>query len=181
MLQRRLLSILLLFCIFGAPVGLYCYWWRNLQRVKKEVKISFLKGLPNTALVTLRINKKDAAAVLHWEHKGEFEYQGQLYDVVDSLQRNDTLFYSCWWDKKETHIKRRLKALMANILEQDLPQRENQKRLYVFFKSLFCGPPPSVAWTLRAPRFEMQRPVVQQGYSLSTFKSAPPAPPPKYV
>ena len=167
--------------MFGAPVGMYCYWWRNLQRVKKEVKANFLKGIPKTALVTLAIDRKEAASVLHWEHQGEFEYQGQLYDVVDSFQRNDTLVYWCWWDKKETHIRHQLKALMANILEQDLPQRENQKHLYVFFKSLFCAPPSAVAWTLRPPRLEIQTPVAQRACSISTFERAPPAPPPKHV
>ncbi|MFZ2055368.1 MAG: hypothetical protein WAU81_14365 [Candidatus Aminicenantales bacterium] len=84
--------------------------------VKKEVKKYIVQGIENDNLVVLRFSKEETETLLQWENSREFEYNGQMYDVVQTWTVGDTVYYRCWWDREETKLNRRLRELAARAL-----------------------------------------------------------------
>lgn len=172
--RRQLYASLLILCLFG-PLAL-SQWGLHWQRkqVRKAVKQTIVAGLSDADLVQFRFSRGQAAA-LDWEHSHEFSYRGQMYDVVRSEARGDSLFYWCWWDRAETALNRQLRQLSALAWGQnpDLPQRE--AHFWQFLRSLST---PASGWTLKAP---WPVPLVFNTYyhsSASRLANTPPAPPP---
>lgn len=136
-MRSKFLCILLLSCL-TAPL-LVSYGWLHYQKnlVRKAVKSQMIAGLDENALVLLKFTEADSKRLLHWEHAQEFEYQGQMYDVVRTETRGDTIYYRCWLDSRESELNQQLKQLVASTLEKDPTNQENQKRLTHFYKSLY--------------------------------------------
>lgn len=97
-----------------------------------------IAGIAEEALVLLKFSEPDSKTLLRWEHAREFEFQGQMYDVVKTETRGDTIYYRCWLDQKESELNQQLKHLVARTFDKDLTKQENQKRLIHFYKSLYC-------------------------------------------
>lgn len=91
-------------------------------------------------LVLLKFTKAEKETKLRWKHSKEFEFKGQMYDVVESEISGDTLFYRCWWDNEETKLNKKLTNLVSDILGNNQQNKENNKRLVQFFKSLYHTP-----------------------------------------
>lgn len=129
---------------------------------------------------TLRVFKFTREAVasqLRWEHAEEFEYQGQLYDVVERQQVGDTTVFKCWWDRKETQVKAQLEDLIAKTLKQHPPNQESQKRLQQFLTFLFFEA-PTFQWYAQPCPVGTEAPGwCQRRYV--PFNTSPPTPPPK--
>lgn len=128
---------MLLSCL-AAPM-LIGYGWLHYQKsvVRKQVKWQFLSGMNEEALVLLKFRASSVQAELHWEHSREFEFQGQMYDVVKSELKGDTMYYHCWPDQAESRLNQQIKDLVANALNNHPQQQEHQKQLTHFFKSLY--------------------------------------------
>jgi hypothetical protein len=136
---KTVIAILLL-CTFLLPfVGRYASIEYQARVVKKQVKRKMIAGINCTELVPLTISKHDAANKLNWHHHKEFEYQGQMYDIVyaDSIG-NDTIQYWLYWDNDETKLNRQLASLVANVLGTDPIQQERNAQFNNFTKDIFC-------------------------------------------
>lgn len=95
------------------------------------------EGLSSDQLVLIKLSQADSKTQLDWKHSKEFEYQGQMYDVVRSEVKNDCIYYWCWWDHKETSLNKTLNALSTKAAEKDPLQQENRYLLKQFFKMLY--------------------------------------------
>lgn len=159
-----------------APV-LGTYGWLQYKKtsVKKEVKEQLIAGKNKEELTLLRFTRKEAQTKLDWEHAREFEYNNQMYDVVETKTKGDSIFYWCWLDQEETELNRKLKNLVAQILATDQQNKENQKRLINFFKSLYYSCQPG--WHALVNQTEPNRDVYPFGWLSIAFP--PPVPPPK--
>ncbi len=121
-----------------APLaGTYIWLKHEVKIARKEVKMQLIKGLNKSELVTLKFAKSKVSSELKFEHSKEFEYHGEMYDVVKSVEKSDTIIYTCWWDNKETKLNKQLAHLMDDIIGSNPQNKENQKRLVNFYKSLF--------------------------------------------
>jgi hypothetical protein len=124
------------------PAATYSWLRIEKHRVRKMVKRQMIAGLPEEELVLLAFTAHDAAAHLRWEHSREFEYQGQMYDVMHTVRKGDTIYYRCWPDHAETSLNRRLALLVEQALHHH-PQNHDARAKYVqFFKSLFYAEHP---------------------------------------
>jgi hypothetical protein len=125
-----------------APL-LISYGWLHYQKnlVRKDVKRQILAGLDENQLVLLKFTEADSKDLLHWEHAQEFEFKGQMFDVVSIETKGDTIYYRCWLDKKESELDRQVKQLIAQALEKDPNHQESQKQLSHFFKALYSLDP----------------------------------------
>lgn len=180
-MKKRFLSISLLCCLFGPPAVLYTYWWTQKITVQKAVRAQLVQGMPREALKLIQVAVKDAPRLIHWEKEDEFAFGQQMYDVVTSFRRGDTLYYRCWQDGQETALRDQMHALIAESLEQDQPCRDNKAQLFVFFKSLFCAAPPSLTWALGDFLPEPQSPVFFYRLPRAQGRAAPPGPPPECI
>lgn len=138
-LNRQLLSVVFFIMLF-APT-LLTYTWLRVYKdgVKREIKKQLANGLEKDQLVRLKFSKSDAEK-LHWEHAAEFEYKGEMYDVISSEERGDSITYHCWWDNEETQLNKKLSQLVERALGTNQERDDHQDRLISFFKSFFYTP-----------------------------------------
>ncbi len=100
-----------------------------------------IAGLDKNELVLFKFTDTEAQTELNWEHSKEFEYKGQMYDVVEKLIQGDTIYYWCWWDHEETKLNKQLDRLLANVLGDNPQRQEKKSQLADFFKKLFYESP----------------------------------------
>ncbi len=174
---KSIITGLLLCCALVDPV-VATFTWLHYQKtiVKKEVKRQIIAGIDKDDLVLLKFSKKEAQIKLRWEHSKEFEYNQQMYDVVETGTLGDTVYYWCWLDQKETKLNRQLEELSAQALGKDNKIREKNERLISFFNSLYFA--ASFNWNGSTPElFYRQFCLFSDLYSSITIP--PPAPPPQ--
>ena len=95
-------------------------------------------------LVLLKFTEKESQTKLRWEHSKEFEYQGQMYDIVEKEIKGDTTYYWCWWDHEETKLNRRLDEFVDKVLENNPQNRDRQEELAEFYKKLYYNRCPDL-------------------------------------
>jgi hypothetical protein len=89
-------------------------------------------------LVEFTFHLKDTSTLLRWEHSKEFEYDQQMYDIVERSYLGDSVTYLCWWDHAETALNKELAATVFNMLKQNPIKSKAQDKWLTFYKSLFC-------------------------------------------
>ncbi len=137
-----------------------------------------IAGMDEAELVLLKFTKEETQTKLRWEHSKEFEYDGQMYDIVSKEVKGDSIFYRVWWDHEETKLNKQLVKLVTSAMDQDEENQRNQKNLHHYFWSLFCT--KTFEW--KAVSFLSSELVYHDAMRASIFNSilhAPPTPPPK--
>lgn len=134
---KKLVSIFLLFCLIAPITGTYIWLKYEKKRTRHEVKSKMMERLDENDLVLLKFSTVDKELKLNWEHSNEFEYKGQMYDIVETKISGDTTYYTCWWDNDETKLNKKLTNLVSDVLGKNQQNKENNKRLIQFFKSLY--------------------------------------------
>jgi len=138
-LHKTTLAIGLLLSLSLPVLGGYAWLLYQKAAVRKGVEVEKKRGFAAEELVLLRFSRAEQAALLHWEHSTEFEYLGQMYDVIRSEAHPDSMYYWCYWDQEETRINQQLAKLQQGH-RTDMPrQQQQEERLQYFFKSL-CLP-----------------------------------------
>lgn len=59
----------------------------------------------------------------------EFEFNNQMYDIVDKVISKDSVQYWCWWDFKETKLNKQLDELLVGVFNMIL----NPKKSKIYF------------------------------------------------
>jgi hypothetical protein len=154
------------------------YLWIEYQRseVKSEVKWRMIDGIDREELVLLKFSKQQSENELHWEHSKEFEYMGEMYDVVERKTRADSVFYWCWWDYEETELNRKLASLLQDVFGSDRHQQKEQL-VTQFIKSLFWSDPQVNQPIPNNIEVAQNKPY---DFSLKTALVDPPEQPPKF-
>ena len=83
--------------------------------LKREIKWKMIAGIDQNELVLLKFSKEEAETKLRWEHSKEFEYDGQMYDIVSKEIKGDSIYYRCWWDYEEPALNRKLQQLVVRV------------------------------------------------------------------
>ena len=136
-MKIRLISFLLLFSLV-APFAVTQSWLQLQKRsIKKEVKKEMIAGINKSELVFFHFSNKEATSKLRWEHDSEFEYNNQMYDVVEKIIVNDSTQLWCWWDHKETILNKKLQQLTLTAFENDAKSREKYHELYKFYQLVY--------------------------------------------
>lgn len=176
--MKPILSIWLLLCLLAPFTGAYVWLHYQKAQVRHQVKQQLLHSLPKESLTLLIFTKQEAHTQLHWEDKNEFEYQHQMYDVVNTEIHGNTTWYWCWNDRKETHIQQQLAQLIAKATDQHIPYKETQKQLLHFLSELYY-PTPFVWQALVIQQDVLSLFDYPQLYISCTF--SPASPPPQAV
>jgi len=134
---RKFFAILLMICLVTPfySGALFLQWQK--KQVKKEVKRQIIKGMDKEYLVLLKFSYPETTTLLRWEHSREFEYRGEMYDVVETIAEEDSVAYWCWHDQRETRLNRRLKAMIEDAAEENPQTRETYRWLANYFQLQF--------------------------------------------
>jgi hypothetical protein len=113
--------------------------WLSHQKkmVRKEVKRMMIKGLDHNDLITFTFTEVQVQNELKWKHSKEFEYKGNMYDIVTSKKEDGRYTYTCWLDKKETKLNRELAKLFGEKWNKEKTDYQNGTYLAHFVDSLF--------------------------------------------
>jgi len=168
-----------LLLVLIAP-ALTTYFWIQYQKslVKREVKWKMIEGIDKNELVLLKFTDVESKTLLRWKHSKEFEYNLQMYDIVETKVVGDSLYYWCWWDYKETELNKQLAELVKNTLNNSPQKKEKQEHLFSFFKSLFSSNKFNLDKVYPAQKTEQNNIYLT---SLFSNKISPPTPPPQLV
>jgi hypothetical protein len=109
------------------------------KMLRKEIKRKIIAGLEEAELVKLKFANADLNKKLKWKHSKEFEFNGEMYDIVSSKKTADSTEYLCWWDAEESILNQKLLALVSKKIP-DLPgNRELSFQLTNFYKTFYFG------------------------------------------
>lgn len=152
--------------------------WLSYQKtlVRKDVGKHILPGVREDGLVLFQFTKFEAGILLRWEHAREFEYQGRMYDVVETQELGDTVRYLCWWDSEETKLNAEMRSLALRAVGQ-APRLGGKNPQSAAGSKLFCRPSrrdgPAVS-----PDSSCGPSGRQSGF-YNHFPLSPPTPPPE--
>jgi hypothetical protein len=147
------------------------------RQVRKALKWQLIAGVEREALVLLKFTPEEARTQLRWKHAGEFEYRGEMYDIVETAIHGDTAYYWLWWDREETQLNRQLQALVGQALRQDPERRAAQARFFDFFETLYCAPQQRFCFVVYGQNLP---PGGCCGLGAGVLLHPPPSPPPEY-
>ena len=138
-LKLTFFSLLLFICLFVPVCG--TIGWLHMQKkiVKKAVKHHIIEGLDKNELQLVKLTKTEILQKVKWEHSKEFEYKGEMYDIVSQDIVGDTTYFWCWWDKKETALNKKLFSLLQIFIHNSPERNQKTKVLLSFYKSLYCN------------------------------------------
>lgn len=174
-MNAKVAGTLLLFCLIAPLVATFACLHYQKAMVRKEVKHTIIAGIDKNELVLLRFTEEESKTRLRWEHSKEFEFLGQMYDVVEKEIKGDTTYYWCWLDNKETKLNKQLDGLVAKILGNNPYKKEKQEKLVEFIKNLFyIGHPEISVFSIQTKQNFL---TYDESYS-SVFLT-PPFPPPR--
>jgi hypothetical protein len=175
---KKLSAILLLFTLTAPFPGTYIFLQYNKNKIKKEITGMIDAGLEKKDLVLLMFTNEETETILNWKHSREFEYKGQLYDIVEKRQDGDTISYKCYKDHKETRLNREKDQLLAGAMGQDPCRKSQTEKIVNFIKIVFRQ--DAFSWKPDQPQpsiFDFSLFV----FRFSLFSPSPPSPPPKYA
>lgn len=137
------------------------YLWLHVQKalIKKEVKAKLIAGIDKSELARFAFSKTQIETELRWEHSREFEYKGEMYDVVETQIIGDSIRYVCWLDRAETALNRRLQTLIAQATSGSKEHRARETLCYQLLKSLALSvsPQPNFSPEQRERQFVVAR------------------------
>lgn len=139
-MKKQLISFILLFILIVPAVATYTWLRQHKRAVKREVKWNMIAGVDKKELVFFTFSNKDIVTKLRWEHAKEFEYQTQMYDVVEKVVANDSTQLWCWWDHEETKLNKQLQRLLVGVFQNDLESKTKQNNVFKFYTLLFFQP-----------------------------------------
>jgi hypothetical protein len=134
---KKIIAILLLFSLLAPVAGLYLWLRYEKKQVKEEVKQAILSGLEKDQLVCLTFPVEEVERMIEWENEYEFEYRGEMYDVVETEYSGIMISYWCWHDSKETRLKDQIEDLLAGGSDDAPVTKDKQIKLLQFYKTLY--------------------------------------------
>lgn len=116
---------------------IWSYFMVKQQMVKNEVEEKRNEGFNKDVVKILTFAKKDIKNIVRWEHDREFEFLGEMYDVISSKESKDSVSYTCYWDIEETKIKKQIVKLFFSDNENFPLQHEKEAKMIEYFKQFY--------------------------------------------
>jgi hypothetical protein len=129
-----LLSVLLL--PFG---GSYLFLELEKSKARTYAQIALADEENPVQMVWLKFSKDQIKNDLRWEHDGEFEYNGQMYDISKKEERGDSTHFYCYWDKFETLINAKLADLIALHTHGQNQDQKDAQLIVSLYKAVYLS------------------------------------------
>jgi hypothetical protein len=175
-LKSRLYSIALISCLVVPLATCFVMLQWQKKQVRKVVKWNLIANVDHQELVHLTLSAEEQQTQLRWEHEGEFEYRGEMYDVVKTEVIGNSTHFTLWHDSEETRLNKKLDELVAIALGENPKKQENEQKVNDFFKSLFIANDPinsEIIVLAENTKYHPAKNYRQQG------AHSPPVPPPE--
>lgn len=164
--------------MFAPLATIFTFFQIEKSVIRRDIKGKMIASINEEELVLLKFTKEEAKTNLRWEHSKEFEYKGQMYDIVSQAIKGDSIFYRCWWDFEETELNKKLKKMVAIAFNQDEENRDTQEKFYSYLLSFFCNNPFDWQANLSLNTEVAYQDTLNLGV-FNALRTSPPTPPPK--
>lgn len=114
---------------------------------------------------------------LKWEQPWEFEYKGEMHDIVSQELMADSIIYHCIIDKKETSINKEIVKFIAGFFD-DNPLHDQQLLSFMDFVKHLA--PITEIMLSYLPHISMNTCFERDMILDFAFAEEPPTPPPQY-
>ncbi|PKR82202.1 hypothetical protein CW751_02400 [Brumimicrobium salinarum] len=135
--MRQFIPIIFVLALTLPFVGVYGWLKFEKSAVKKSVKHRLMEGIPKEELVQFTFALKDTATLLDWKHGKEFEYRGEMYDIVTRNYKVDSVVYDLWWDHEETALNKKLATLTNQLLNRNPDEQSRRNYLAHIQKTMY--------------------------------------------
>lgn len=153
-----------------------CTLFLCLQKIKIQHEVDELiqSGIDKKDLTLFTFTEKEISQ-LNWKHSKEFEYKGEMYDIVEREKRGNSTLFWCWKDEKETKHNAKVHGVLRRLFGNKLHQK-NQKQKGKFLNLVY--------YFIQEETTEIELEVDLRNFHYQLFYSAfipsPIGPPPKY-
>jgi len=164
--------------IFDPGLGRFLWLQHLKEQAREEVAEKISLGLNKDRLILLEFSPEEVKTELKWRSAQEFEFNHELYDVVDSVIEDNKVIFWCWLDQKESALEREIESVISRLFNRQsksltrLEESTITSRIYLFFP---------------AGKTDLFSPDLFSFFSLfsfeakSSFMPQPPTPPPRWL
>lgn len=132
-----LMIFLLLLSVIGSINLASLSFELELSSIRKSVKHSIEMNLAPSDLLDFHFTIAELDSdLLKWEHKKEFEYQGQMYDVLAADTCENEVHYLCFADNEESLLRYGYKQKLADALAENTSSKDYLVHFQNFFSAL---------------------------------------------
>lgn len=140
--MRSLAGIMLILTLTVPFVGAWQFFSTQFKLARQEAKAMMDRAYPETLNVYFEFNKIESQTLLRWEHDSEFEYRGEMYDVLRKEVIDGKIRYWCYWDRKETVLKNEFRDFLVNAFSGHARDQKSEMHFSIFLKTLFSNSVP---------------------------------------
>jgi hypothetical protein len=109
--------------------------------IRNSVKELVYSGLSNSQLSRIVVNTSDSDYLL-WHHHDEFEFHGNMYDLISIESSKDSIVYLCFLDEKESAINIYIDQQAKSIWSHSPFANDFETKLVDFIQKVF--PPENI-------------------------------------
>jgi len=124
--MKRIVSILLILLLLYNAFGFLFSYFHLKKTFKKEALEKIDNFLSEEELITLGFSNMELNDKVFFVHSREFIFNNEMYDIFETEERNDSIFYRCICDKNETFLE---KSFSIYFNSESKP---NAKHPYIF-------------------------------------------------
>lgn len=150
----------------------YLKWQEEELEEKLEERIE--QQVENQTLLVFSI---EGLQQLYWEHEKEFQYKGEMYDVIDRYVRGDSVYLLCFHDREESHLKKQLYNYLARQQDKNPAQKQTESRIFAFLSKLV--PSYLIRGKFSSEQVYQQLPEGQMSFFYRRENCGPSPPPPE--
>ena len=177
--MKKFISLFLLFSLLLPSVGTFIWFKFQQKEIRKEVKKQLIAGVNESELTLLIFSKEETQTLLTWKHEMEFSFEGIMYDIVKQKIENNTYYFWCWKDHKETSLYKKLDKLVASAFGNDSTQQQKQIQIKLFNQTLIFK--PSEAWEPIIFALTPKSKIYYYNLIYNSLSPIPQVPPPLFV
>lgn len=97
-------------------------------KYKKEVKQIIKAGIPDEKLVLKTFHKdifENEFDNFKWTKKNEFRFKNEMYDIIKTEFKGDSVYFYCFHDLKESKLFKNLDQIVSKFFNED-KEKQNE-------------------------------------------------------
>lgn len=129
----------LTFVFIGFVASVFIFLESERFAVQHEVQTEIKKSVPPEALDLLVFHKNEVNTTLNWKHDKEFEFNGEMFDVIYEQVNGDSVYYWCWADHEESALNKQMDQWVHFLLNGSSHSKDRQATINYFLHHLFTA------------------------------------------
>ncbi len=177
-MKKKFLPIFLLFILIAPAFLVGSVFHFEKKELKNTIQERMIAANDGADLIVLKFTNAEVKN-LEWEDEKEFEYNGKMYDILESWNDQHFIFFKCWLDAEETELEEKLKKMVAKAFSKDKKNRDKGNQFYSFIQSFYFTDLTSFSLSNYSATSAV---TINSNYlfQITSAGYSPPSPPPRF-